>query len=206
MLPDREIKGKRRTLALLAFLLLFSFALMTATAKKGESLTWPESLALLLIQPIQTVITDGVDAISNMFDHYFFLVGVSIENESLNKKIDRLTWEKNQLLEKIKKNERIDKLISFSDSNNYKTQLANVIGRDASQWSKMVFIDKGSRDGIREKMAVVTDQGIIGHIIQAGPVSSKVLLITDSRSSVDAIFQKLRDPGVVAGAGANCAI
>jgi rod shape-determining protein MreC len=79
--------------------------------------------------------------------------------------------------------------------------VATVIGRAATQWSKVVFIDKGTQHGVRILSAVVTNLGVIGKIIHAGPTSSKVLLTIDSRSAVDAIFQGSRVSGVVVGTG-----
>ena len=47
----------------------------------------------------------------------------------------------------------------------------------------------------------MTDAGVIGHIIQASAKASKVLLITDSRSAVDSLFQETRNTGVTVGTG-----
>ncbi|MBT7178088.1 MAG: rod shape-determining protein MreC, partial [Nitrospina sp.] len=52
-------------------------------------------------------------------------------------------------------------------------------------------------------LAVVTDSGVIGQVIHAGLNTSKVLLIVDGRSAVDALFQESRISGVVVGAGEN---
>jgi rod shape-determining protein MreC len=48
---------------------------------------------------------------------------------------------------------------------------------------------------------VVTEAGIVGHIIHSTATTSKVLLITDSRSAVDSLFQNTRVPGVSTGTG-----
>ncbi len=79
--------------------------------------------------------------------------------------------------------------------------VATVIGRDATQWSKVVILNKGTRDGVRPNLAVVTDAGVIGHVIQASGGTSKVLLVTDGRSAVDSLFQESRVSGVVVGTG-----
>ena len=81
--------------------------------------------------------------------------------------------------------------------------VATVIGRDATQWSKVVFIDKGTKQGVHENLAVMTNAGVIGHVIQSTGTTSKVLLITDSRSAVDSLFQGSRVTGVAVGTGKN---
>ena len=47
----------------------------------------------------------------------------------------------------------------------------------------------------------MTDAGVVGHVIHASLKSSKVLLITDSRSAVDSLFQETRKSGITVGTG-----
>ena len=174
---------------------------MTINIRHGKSNLFFESVVVRAFSPVQSLFTNAVDSISDVFDHYFFLVGVSRENERLLLEIDRLSKATNELLEKNKQRERIEKLIGNVDQKERPLVTAEVIGRDATQWSKMVFINKGTNDKIEENLAVMTDAGIIGHIIHASAGTSKVLLITDSRSAVDSLFQETREPGVTVGTG-----
>ena len=97
--------------------------------------------------------------------------------------------------------ERVGKLTRSVDESERTIITAKVIGRDATQWSKMVFIDKGTDHQVKENLTVVTDAGIIGHIIHVSAKTSKVLLITDSRSAVDSLFQETRETGITVGTG-----
>jgi rod shape-determining protein MreC len=58
---------------------------------------------------------------------------------------------------------------------------ANVIGVGAGAGSnaKVVFVNRGSAEGVMRGMAVVTPDGIVGKVISAYPTASEVLLITD---------------------------
>ena len=199
-MPNRRTKGKN-LLIILAGIVLVSLMLMTINIRHGKSNLFFESVVVRAFSPVQSLLTNAVDSISDVFDHYFFLVGVSRENERLLLEIDRLSRATNELLEKNKQRERIEKLIGNVDQKERPLVTAEVIGRDATQWSKMVFINKGTNDKIEENLAVMTDAGIIGHIIHASAGTSKVLLITDSRSAVDSLFQETREPGVTVGTG-----
>ncbi len=139
----------------------------------------------------------------DLVDHYFSLTSVSQENEKLRNELDRLVREKNQLQEQLFQQKRLSLLIDNPGKFKLNFISAAVVGRDATQWSKVVFINKGTHDGLQKNFAVVTNLGIIGHVIQAGPRASKVLLISDSRSAVDALFQKSRVFGVVVGTGGD---
>ncbi len=199
-MPKRGIKSKK-TITVLATILILSFILMTVNFKREQGPFSLESLVLWIFSPFQVLFTRAIQSVSNVFDHYVFVVNVSRENEVLRQEIDRLVREKNELLEQLQRQDRVMKLLDYKELNERKAVVATVIGRDATQWSKVVFINKGTEDGINENLAVVTDAGVIGHILQAAAETSKVLLITDSRSSVDAIFRRTRISGVVAGTG-----
>ncbi len=76
---------------------------------------------------------------------------------------------------------------------------AQIIGKDPSNWFKTIIIDKGTDDGIKENQAVVTHQGVVGHIIEVTPKAAKVLLISDQNSSVAVIIQDNRTEGIMLG-------
>ena len=128
---------------------------------------------------------------------------MSKENDQLQLEVQRLISEKNKLIERISSQKRLAKLMVYEDDWEKKTVVASVVGRGATQWSKVVIIDKGTQDGIKDHLAVVTDAGVIGQIIHAALNTSTVLLIVDGRSAVDALFQGTRISGVVVGSGSS---
>ncbi len=182
-------------------MVLVAFALMTVNIKRSAQPTFIETAVLWVVSPIQNLFTFVVDGVADTVNHYFLLVNTSRDNENLRKRIDVLIQEKHALQEEVRRLTRINELTEYQKSNQLKSVVATVIGLDATQWSKTVFINKGTRDGIKENQAVVTTQGLVGHIVQAGHSSSKVLLIVDSRSSVDALFERDRVSGIVVGTG-----
>lgn len=174
---------------------------MTVNIRHGKNPLFLESLVLTIVSPVQSLFTQTITSISDMFDHYFFLVAVSQENDRLRLKIDRLRKDKNTLMEQVSRQDRLAKLIDQEASQERLSVVATVIGRDATQWSRVVIVDKGTNHGVRENFAVVTNAGIVGHVIQSSGNYSKVMLITDSRSAVDSLFQGTRINGVVVGTG-----
>jgi rod shape-determining protein MreC len=200
--PRKGIKGKR-LITLLSLLILFSLALMTLNIKRDQRPFFFESLITSIISPVQVIFTQATSSVAGVFEHYFFVVDSAGENKELRKQIDQLSDEKNELVERLKRQERIANLLPQEEPHENKLLVATVIGRDATQWSKVVFIDKGTEQGVNENLAVMTHAGAIGHIIQSTGTTSKVLLITDSRSAVDSLFQGSRVTGVAVGTGKN---
>lgn len=174
---------------------------MSISAKQQKGLSFLDSLAGLILSPFQNLFTQSVQSVSDGINHYFDLVNVSKENERLKFEVERLVNEKNELIERIARQKRIAGLMSYQDDRKKESLVASVIARDATQWSKVVVIDKGSKHGIKKHLAVVTNSGVIGQVIHAGPTTSKVLLTIDSRSAVDSLFQDSRVSGVVVGTG-----
>jgi rod shape-determining protein MreC len=77
--------------------------------------------------------------------------------------------------------------------------IGKVIGRDPSNVQRYVTLDVGLRDGVDRNMPVITNRGLVGRISEVGETWSRVLLITDVSSSVNAIAQSTRATGLVEG-------
>jgi rod shape-determining protein MreC len=198
--PNKGPKG-RKNIILFFFILLFSMALMTLSAKQEKGISFLDSLSGFILSPFQNLFSQSVQSVSDGINHYFDLVNVSRENERLKFEVELLVNENNDLIERISRRKRLSRLMANQENLKKESLVATVIGRAATQWSKVVFIDKGTQHGVKILSAVVTNLGVIGKIIHAGPTTSKVLLTIDSRSAVDAIFQGSRVSGVVVGTG-----
>ena len=199
-MPRTGNKSKR-DIILVSVILLFSLALMTLNVKQETGVRFLDSIVGEILSPFQNYFSQNLQSVSDSLNHYFFLIDVARQNDELQLEVQRLKSEKNQLIERLATQKRLSKLMTYEKNWEEKAVVASVIGRDATQWSKVVVINKGMKNGIKEHLAVVTDAGVIGQVIYAGLHTSKVLLIVDGRSAVDALFQDSRISGVVVGMG-----
>jgi len=96
---------------------------------------------------------------------------------------------------------RLSELLNYdAPARNQVTVAADVIqSYDPSAVLRTITINRGTRDGISEGMAVVTDQGMVGRIIDVTALASRVLLVTDPSSSISGRLQESREPGNVVG-------
>jgi rod shape-determining protein MreC len=76
---------------------------------------------------------------------------------------------------------------------------ADVIGRDTAPSLRTIIINRGTRDGIREGMAVLAESNLVGRVIRVGPTSAQVMLITSDDSAISSRLQTSRDEGTVRG-------
>ena len=160
-------------------------------------------VAISLIAPFQEVVVHSIRFTKGIWRHYFHLVSVAKENDRLIKELKAATEKKNQWEEYRLSNIRLRKLLNFQKAMNEKLLPAEVTGRDTSSLFKAIIIDKGRLDGIKKGLPVVVPEGIAGQIIEVSHHYSKVMLIIDRYSAVDALIQRNRARGIIRGESAD---
>jgi rod shape-determining protein MreC len=98
---------------------------------------------------------------------------------------------------------RLQALLSFKEQFISDTLPAQVISTTGSDFSRAVYIDKGSQDNLRPDMPVITPEGVVGKVFRVYPSSSLVLLISDPSSGVGVILEKSRLQGILKGAASG---
>jgi rod shape-determining protein MreC len=137
------------------------------------------------------------------FKDYIWLKNLRGENESLKREIAELQSRVTSYQEAYVENQRLRRLLDFKTSTMAETIPAQVIVHDLTGWFQTLMVDKGFRDGIASDMPVVNDEGVIGRVLDVSDRYSRVLLITDQGSAVDAIDQRNRVRGILCGKDAN---
>ncbi|MBI3958859.1 MAG: rod shape-determining protein MreC [Chloroflexi bacterium] len=146
-------------------------------------------------------LTDRVAQTVSTLRNFRNLQERTAELESINRS---LLAETLRLQEIERENQRLRELLSFSETRpgielRGGQIIARVIGRDSNNFLNFVMVDLGSRHGIEVGMPVMNNQGLVGRVSEVTNISSKVLLISDPLSTVNAILQSSRLTGVVVG-------
>ncbi len=201
----KEISIFRRYRVSIFAVIFLTTALLTISSRINnvERLAFIDWALLEIMSPFQKAVTSSTDALGNLIDSYVLLVGLKRENVALRRKVTELREENSLLRERAIASERLQNLLRFSKKIPGPILPAQIIGIDPSSWFRTILIDKGTKHGVERGMAVVSPEGIVGHVLQTSPHSAKVLLITDFNSSVDAIVQRSRAKGLVEGNGEN---
>jgi rod shape-determining protein MreC len=121
------------------------------------------------------------------------------ENRILREKIKFYERRLEEIKMVYNENDRLKTLINFRKTIPYSTIPSQVIGRDPSNWSNSVIIDKGMTSGIKQNKAVLSTEGLVGRVVEVGRYSSKILLITDPNSKVGVLVQRNRQGGILVG-------
>ncbi len=191
----------RRTfiIVVVVILIIINIIGLSRIGKTKNSSSGFQRFALYGISPVQSVVSQSIRSFKKVWSNYFLLITVSRENEVLQKRLGEVTKERNKYIEVSLENIRLKKLLHFKKDHSYKTKVAKIIGRDMSKWFKTAVIDQGSANGIKNGLPVVISEGIVGQITEVALNYSKVLLVEDRNSAVDALIQRTRARGVIKG-------
>jgi rod shape-determining protein MreC len=131
--------------------------------------------------------------------NYIDLHNARKENRELQEEIARLKLEQIRYKQDAEQAQRLQALLGFKQNYIGQIKPAQVIGTSGMEQSRTISIDKGSRDGVKVDMAVITPDGIVGKIKDVGPLSSQVLLVNDRESGAGVILQGSRLQGILRG-------
>ena len=151
------------------------------------------------ITPFEKVIVGIQHGIANLWHEYFYLRGVRQENRDLKQQIERMQLEQVRLKNDADQARRLQKLLGFKEQVISRVLAAQVIGSSGSERSRVVYIDKGTHDGIEKEMPVITAEGVVGKVLHVFNSTSEVLLIDDQNSGVGTILEQSRLQGVLKG-------
>ena len=155
--------------------------------------------AVRLVTPMQEAVVHSGSWVEGVWHNYIDLRGVRQENAELRDEIRKLNLERVRMAEDAGQARRLQALLGFKEEFISQTLPAQVISTTGTDFSRGIYIDKGSNDGLRSDMPVITPRGVIGKIYRAYPSSSLVLLINDPSSGAGVILEKSRLQGILKG-------
>jgi rod shape-determining protein MreC len=181
-------KQVRRRRAVLALLIVGSFALLTLTYGQGSN--GMQRGVSTVFSPIQSVADRALkparDSI-NWFDETFDAKG---RNARLHRELEVARRQSVGAKAAMSENEQLKKLVGLDNSGaipgGYTTVTGRVISRSPTVWFSDVTIDVGSGDGVEVDDPVVNGDGLVGKVSAVTGGSARVTLIADHSSAVGA--------------------
>lgn len=159
-----------------------------------ENLSVIENVATTIVMPIQNGLTYLKNKITGNNTFFTDISKLQQENEELKKKNAELETSLREFEILKSENNTLKEYLNLSESYaNYKTKPAYIIGKDISNYNNIFIINIGKKDGIENNMTVISEKGLVGHIIQVTDSTSKVQTIIDTASTVSATMASSRD-------------
>jgi rod shape-determining protein MreC len=182
----------RMTPWLVIVLLLGNFLLMAFDARQvpsGQRIirVWSQTAADFVQSPVTTI----TSAVSGYFGSISNLRSAQDENSELKQRVQELEVELKGNEDLLAENKRLLSLLDLKEKSKYKVLTARIIGRDPSIWFDSSIVNRGSLDGVKLNMPVVTDGGLVGRVTAVSPLTAQVDLITRDKSGLGAIIGEI---------------
>jgi len=157
----------------------------------------------ILLNPVvtaQTWIATRYQAIQSFISAPQDTARLRQDNAELVAEVSRLQTQIIELEQRLAETNVLSALVDFARANpEYRYQAAAVIGYDASPFLRYVLINRGSDNGLRHGMPVVTQQGLVGRVAAVTAGAARIQLITDPASTVNARTQPSGAQAVING-------
>ncbi len=190
---------RHRVVLTSGLLLLLALHLLSAGVAPGARAERPSLALMWILKPVQTFEANIGDDTTGFFHDYFDLVNVRGENAELRRQVAVLEGQRTRLAELEVENRHLSDLLELRAALAMRAVAARVIGADASEQSRTLIVSEGSSAGLRRDLPVVSTDGVVGKLIAVAPNVSRVLLINDHNSGLDAFDQRSRARGIIAG-------
>ena len=184
-----EKKGNKKRYIILAVLICFALVIVltTRSIKEGRRLNFFEKAIKDSTTFVMDVLSKPVKMVkkqlkenkekNKMYKEYKKLKNRAERSKVYEARIKELEGEIDDLKEALELNDTIT---------DYKEINAEVVNRNVGAWYNTLNINKGSKSGIKEGMAVVVNKGLIGKVINVGNFTSTVKLL-----STDEVINKI---------------
>jgi rod shape-determining protein MreC len=195
-------RSRHSSLTLLASVVVAQVLLLAIQIKRERQVRLIRVWAVEMFSPLQRVGSWAIHGAQQSWGGYIGLRSAQKENEAMRAEMERLKVRNAELEGRALEADRLAALLNFRTSHSEAPMLAaRVIGGSPDSGSLIVNIDRGSRDGVRRDMGVITPDGVVGKILAVYPDISQVLLLGDKESGVGALLADTRTQGPVKGTG-----
>lgn len=192
-------KARRRAASTRLFLALCAAMVLLSVLSGQPWASGARGAAKSALPPVEGVVTSWVaraDVFTSMFGNTSLL---RAENQRLRAADEQLRAQVLQLDSASRENAALRQALAFEQSSGYHMVAAGVVGRDPDGLSSTLDVDRGTVDGIRAGMVVVTGAGLLGRVKEAGPHYAIVQTLADPWARLDVELVNANLQGIVSG-------
>jgi rod shape-determining protein MreC len=161
------------------------------------------SLSRLVVSPltsIQTWVSQQYRGVENIVSSSQDIREIRQQNTELEAENARMQAQIVELQQQLVEYKILSALLEFARANpEHKYIGASVIGRDPSPFLNYIIINRGSDDGLKRGMPVVTQNGLAGRVVQVTATGARVSLITDPVTRINIRIEPSRSTAVLTG-------
>ena len=169
----------------IAFTALLGISLVLMVASSSGPATEVQRGVAFAFRPVQGALDGVARGVSGLVTTVTEIDSLHRTNEALARENARLSADNARTAELERQNLLLTELLKVKGTLAFHTVTGSVIGREASQFRRVVTLDVGSNDGIKEGDVVVgPGRALVGRVVGVEPDASTVLLVNDTGSTV----------------------
>jgi rod shape-determining protein MreC len=178
--------------------LLVSLLLLTAQVRGGGAGRLGDLVAMILT-PVQSLLVNVHRGAVGLWSSYADWKGVRRDNSALRAVAEQLRVQALRHAETERENVRLRRLLELRQRLPLTTLAGEVVGRESGGWVRSLTVNRGRGSGVAQQTPVIVPEGLVGRVVQVRPGASVVQLINDPASTVGAVVQRTRTPGLIEG-------
>lgn len=184
-------------------LFLILFVLSSIMLLSNESFKATKEGALTFFTVIQKGLDSSINFTRSTLNSVGELRDLKHKYDLQKKELEEYRGIEREFLELKRENIEYSRLLRFSESLSHESIPCEIVGKDPSNLSSVMSINKGTRHGIKRNMPVVAEQdgliGVVGKVINVGSHSSLILPLLDNRSFIAGRLTETRYEGLAKG-------
>ncbi|HSM33555.1 MAG TPA: rod shape-determining protein MreC [Anaerolineae bacterium] len=152
------------------------------------------------IAPVQDTLSDGTRSVTSVLDAFSEVDRLRLENKDLRAAVDVLEDQLATLDALEAENRRLNKVLDTRSDLQFETIVAGVSSRFASQFERIITLDRGLESDIVDGAPVLSEGGALaGRVTDVGEGWAEVTLINDTSSLVAGRDNRTNATGNVVG-------
>jgi len=192
---------RQRSGYLFLAVILGHILLISAQVNSRTGVPVLEAVTFGIFSEVQRGVSTGVNSVRHVWGTYVGLRQTKTENEDLKRQLSEAQVALQAQRALADRARGLEKLLELKDRVTLQTTAAEIIGAAATPDFRTVTIDKGTGDGLRPDMAIISPAGVVGRIVIPSARSAKIQLLVDRNAAAGALIERSRAQGVVIGVG-----
>ena len=157
------------------------------------------SWTMAVFAPVESAAQATGSGTRRLWSNYLDLRHTREQDVQLRREVARLRQEQASFAEDAAEGRRLQRMLGFKQQYIAATVAAQVIGTSGSDQSHVLWIDKGSADGLRPEQPAITPDGVVGKLREVMPHTSQLLLLNDANSGAGVFLASTRLRGILRG-------
>ncbi|AEU38240.1 rod shape-determining protein MreC [Granulicella mallensis] len=165
----------------------------------GRKMSLLRYWSVAIVTPFERVIHGSSLNVRHVWSNYIDLRHTREQNQALQLEIARLRQEQASFAEDAAQGRRLQALLAFKQQYITSTVAAQVIGTSGTDHSGLLYLDKGSAEGLKPGQPVITPDGVVGKLRDVFPHTAQLLLLSDPTSGAGVLLESTRIRAILRG-------